>query len=148
MAEMAEMAGQAQAKKPLPIVSYLKVPDTGDPYLEGHRCRKCGAVFLGERSVCGSCGARGQIEAVRLSDEGQLYAYSITHRSFPGIEVPFISAIIDLAGGGTVKTNLVGIDPDPEKIRMGMPVRIVYRKAPRKDREGNEYLTFAAQPAS
>jgi uncharacterized OB-fold protein len=142
------MAEPSQAKRPLPIVPYLKVPDSGDPYLEGHRCRRCSAMFLGERSVCGSCGARGQMEAVRLSDQGELYAYSITHRSFPGIEVPFVSAIVDLDGGGTVKTNLIGVDLDPEKIRMGMRVRLVYRSAGRKDREGNEYLTFAAQPAS
>ena len=29
---------------------------------------------------------------------------------------------------------------------MGMPVEVVYRKAPRKDAEGNEYLTYYFQP--
>ena len=40
------------SEKSLPAVSYLKIPDDGDPYLEGHKCGGCGAVFLGERSVC------------------------------------------------------------------------------------------------
>ena len=68
------------------------------------------------------------------------------HRSFPGIAVPYVSAIVDLDGGGTVKGNLVGIEPDPGKIQMGMPVEVVYRVAPTKDREGNEYLSYSFQP--
>ena len=143
------MSAEAAAeKKPLPVVSYLKIPEDGDPYLEGQRCGACGAIFLGERLACSSCGARGPFEARRLSDRGELYVYSIVHRSFPGIETPYISAIVDLEGGGTVKGNLVGIDPSPEKLTMGMPVDVIYRIAPRKDREGNEYLTYYFQPRS
>ena len=37
---------------------------------------------------------------------------------------------------------------DPEKIKMGMRVRVVYELAPRKDREGNEYMTFYLRPAN
>ena len=35
----------------LPVVDYLKVPKDGDPYLEGHKCKNCGSIFLGERNV-------------------------------------------------------------------------------------------------
>ena len=41
--------------KPLPVVDYLKIPEDGDPYLEGYRCKKCGATFLGQRNVCSKC---------------------------------------------------------------------------------------------
>jgi uncharacterized OB-fold protein len=137
------MAEEAAAPNgPRPVVSYLKIPEHGDPYLEGHKCSRCGAIFLGERSTCSSCGSSDTLEAIRLSNRGELYVYSIVHRSHPGIEVPYISAIVDLEGGGTVKGNLIGIDPDPEKIRMGMPVDVVYQIAPRKDQDGNEYLTY------
>ncbi len=138
----------AEGQGLLPVVPFLHIPDDGDPYLEGSRCKKCGAVFLGARDGCSSCGARGEIETIRLSNSGELYVYSIVHRSFPGIEVPYVSAIVDLEGGGTVKGNLINIDPDPEKISMGMPVELVYEKAPRKDAEGNEYLTYYFQPRS
>ncbi len=130
----------------LPVVPFLKIPDRGDPYLEGHKCKDCGAVFLGERSVCSSCSARDRIEPVKLSNQGELYVYSIVHRSFPGIEVPYVSAIVDLEGGGTVKGNLINVEPDPEKITMGMPIEVVYQTAPRKDADGNEYLTYYFQP--
>jgi hypothetical protein len=142
------MPDKAAAGKPLPIVPYLKLPEKGEPYLEGFKCKSCGAVTLRSRTACANCGARNALSPHRLSNEGKLHVFSITHRSFPGIPVPFVSAIADLDGGGSVKTNLIGIDPDPEKIKMGMRVRVVYEVAPRKDREGNEYMTFYLRPAN
>jgi uncharacterized OB-fold protein len=137
----------SEAKGPLPVVEFLKLPEDGDPYLEGQKCGSCGSIFLGGRSVCSKCGARDQMKAVKLSNRGALYAYSIVHRSFPGVEVPYVSAIVDLEGGGTVKGNLIGIDPDPEKIEFGMPVEVVYKDAlGRKDREGNSYISYFFQP--
>jgi uncharacterized OB-fold protein len=134
------------ASGPRPVVPFLKIPKSGEPYLEGHKCGACGAIFLGERDTCSKCGKRGALEAKKLSNRGELYVYSIVFRSFPGIEVPYVSAIVDLEGGGTVKGNLINVPPDPAKIKMGMPVDVVYRVAPRKDREGNEYLTYYFQP--
>ena len=139
----------SEASGPLPVVEFLKLPEGEDPYLEGHKCKSCGSIFLGERSVCSNCGARDEIETTRLSNEGTLYAYSIVHRSFPGIEVPYVSAIVDLEGGGTVKGNMIGVEPDPEKIEFGMPVRVVYKDAlGRKDRDGNSYISYFFEPRS
>ena len=132
--------------QPLPVVDYLKLPEGADPHLEGQKCTSCGAIFLGERSTCSSCGTSDQFAATKLSNQGELYVYSIVHRSFPGIEVPYVSAIVDLEGGGTVKGNLINIDPDPEKVKMGMPVEVVYQIAPRKDADGNEYMAYYFQP--
>ena len=137
----------AEAKKPLPVVDFLKIPDGGSPYLEGHKCKQCGSVFLGERSNCSKCGARDSMAAVKLGSRGTLYVFSIVHRSFPGVEVPYVSAVVDLEGGGTVKGNLINVEPTPEKIKLGMPVEVVFKDAlGRKDREGNSYLSYFFQP--
>ena len=141
-AEATETAGL------LPVVPFLKIPDEGDPYLAGSRCPSCDTTFLGERTNCAKCGSREGLEAKTLSNSGELYVFSIVCRSFPGIDVPYVSAIVDLDGGGTIKGNLINIDPEPEKIKMGMPVEVVYQKAPRKDAEGNEYLAYYFQPKS
>lgn len=133
--------------KPLPAVDFLKIPEKGEPYLEGWKCSACGAIVLGERPACPKCTARGTLEPVRLSNKGTLYAYSIVCRSFPGIDVPYVSAIVDLEGGGTVKGNLVDVEPDPAKIPFDMPVEVVYRDAlGRKDREGHSYLSYFFRP--
>lgn len=134
---------------PLPVVDWLKGAGTNDPYVEGHKCAACEAIFLGERNNCSKCGARSQISPTRLSNKGKLYSYSIVHRSFPGIEVPYISAIVDLEGGGTLKGNLINIDPKPENIEFDMPVDVVFDDAlGRKDRDGNSYISYFFQPAA
>ncbi|MEC7249973.1 MAG: OB-fold domain-containing protein [Pseudomonadota bacterium] len=134
--------------KPLPAVPYLKIPENGEPYLEAYKCGQCGATFLGERDVCSKCGARDQMSAVTLPNTGKLYSYSIVHRSFPGIAVPYVSAIVDLDDGTAVKGNLINVDPDPESIPFDMPVEVVYDDAlGRKDADGNAYLSYFFQPA-
>lgn len=143
------MSEQTQASGPLPVVSWLKLPEGGDPYLEGHKCGECGSIFLGERDVCSKCGARDKMSAIKLANKGKLYTYSIVHRSFPGVEVPYISAIVDLDGGGTVKGNLIGIDADPAKLEFDMPVDVVYDDAlGRKDQDGNSYISYFFKPAA
>ena len=142
------MAEESAAQGPLPVVPFLKIPDQGDPYLEGQQCKSCSAIFLGERATCSNCGKSDGFDAKTLSNQGELYVFSIVHRSFPGIEVPYVSAIVDLEGGGTVKGNLINVDPNPEKVKMGMPVETIFKIAPAKDAEGNEYLTYYFQPRS
>lgn len=136
------------SEQPLPIIPFLKVPESGDPYLEGFKCESCGAISLKARMACGKCGGRDTAKPYKLSNKGTLHTFSIIYRAFPGIEVPFISAIADLEGGGTVKTNMTGIEPDPAKIELGMPIEITYGIAPRKDAEGNEYMTYYITPAA
>ena len=133
----------------LPVVDYLKLPENGEPFLEGHKCSKCDAMFLGERKVCSSCFSRDSLEAVKLNNTGKLYSYSIVFRSFPGIDVPYISAIVDLEGGGTIKGNLIDVEPDPEKIKFDMPVEIIFDDAlGRKDADGNSYISYFFKPIS
>ena len=137
------------AKKPLPVADFVKIPDIGEPYLEGHKCKQCSAVSIGERVHCSKCGARDSMAPTKLSNKGTLYVYSIVHRSFPGVQVPYVSAVVDLEGGGTVKGNLVNVEPTPEKIKLGMPVGVIFQDAlGRKDREGNSYLSYFFQPRS
>jgi uncharacterized protein len=113
----------------LPITESPRPDEAGTPYLLGSRCGECAAVFLGVRENCGRCCARRRMQPLRLAARGRLYSYTIVHRSYPGIRVPFISAIVDLEEGGTLKGNLVEIEPNPDKLAYGMPVRVVFRGA-------------------
>jgi uncharacterized OB-fold protein len=83
------------------------------------------------------------------ANSGKLYSYSIVHRSFPGIDVPYVSAVVDLDDGVAIKGNLIDVEPDPAKIEFDMPVEVVFKDAlGRKDRDGNSYLSFFFQPKS
>ena len=54
--EFSRMSETQVAAKPLPVVGFLKIPESGEPYLEGYRCEACGEIFLGQRMVCAACG--------------------------------------------------------------------------------------------
>lgn len=138
---------ELQKEKLLSVASFLKIPENGSPYLEGHQCKNCSSIFLGERHVCSKCYSRDKISKIRLSNQGKLYSYSIVHRSYPGVEVPYISIIVDLDGGGVIKGNLINVEPKPSNIAFDMPVEVVYKEAMgRKDKDGNSYLAYFFQP--
>ena len=130
-----------------PATSYTEIPAEGSPFLAASRCSACGAIYLGQRDTCGHCTARGQMKPMQVGQQGKLYNYTIVYRSYPGIRVPFVSAIVDLEGGGTVKGNLIDIEPDPAHLKFGMPVRMVFREADVASAEGAGYLAHFFVPA-
>lgn len=133
----------------LPAAAFLKIPEHGEPYLEGSVCGRCDTTQLGQRMACAKCGAREGLVLRRLANQGALYSYCIVHRSFPGVRVPFISAVVDLDGGGTLKGNLIGVEPDAQHIPFGLRVEVIFQDAlGRKDRDGNSYLSYFFQPRS
>jgi len=129
------------------IISYLKLPEDGEPYLEGWRCDVCGEIYLESRSACSHCLARNRLSGVRLSNSGKIYNWTIVYRNFPGVAVPFVSVIVDLDGGGTVKGNLIGIQPVPESIRFDMPVKTLFQPIEKTDSAGNVYIGYFFAPA-
>lgn len=131
-----------------PVVPFLKIPDGSEPYLVGSVCQCCEATFLGERPVCSKCGARDQMEVRRLPQQGTLYTYSIVYRSYPGVAVPYISAVVDLPGGFSLKGNLIDVAMEPSALAFDMLVEVVFGEAlGRKDAEGNSYLSYFFRPA-
>lgn len=131
-----------------PIVPFLHMPENGKPYLSGCKCSNCGEVFVGERVACANCGAREGLEPIKLAGKGELYAYTVIYRSFPGIKTPYVSAVVDLEDGATLKGNLINIEPDPKAIEMGMPVEIVFQEAGIEDAEGTPCFGYFFQPAN
>ena len=132
----------ASEKKQNPIVPFLRIPEdpNDQPYLWGTKCKACGAVFLGERVACGKCGDLGPFEEVRLSDEGEIYVFSVVHQTVPGLEAPYVAAIIDLKDGVAVRANVYGLDPQkPSKDWFGKKVKM-YTEKVRVDREGNDIV--------
>ena len=129
-----------------PIVPFLRLPAQGEPYLAGQRCVRCGAVYLGARRACAKCTAEGPFEEVPLSRRGTLWVYSIVHQSVPGVPVPYVVGIVDLPEGVSVRCNLIDVEPDPARLRFGMPVEMTTGVS-QQDREGNDVVAFYFRPA-
>ncbi len=145
---MAEQTATETEKQERPIVPFLHLPESpGDkPYLEGSRCKQCGATYLGKRMACSRCFSTEPMDTLRLSDRGELYVFSIVHQSFPGIPTPYVAAIVDLPEGVSVRCNIEGVEPDPKNLKFGMPVEMFTEKV-RTDREGNDVIAFKFRPA-
>ena len=127
--------------------SFIKKDEDQNFYLSAQQCNACNAIFLDNRISCSKCFELNNFSTIRLSDTGSLYSYSIVHRSFPGIEVPYISAIVDLDDGGTIKGNLINVDPNPKNISFDMKVKLVFQDAlGRKDKDGNSYVSYFFKP--
>ncbi|MGE0741768.1 MAG: Zn-ribbon domain-containing OB-fold protein [Hyphomonadaceae bacterium] len=125
----------------------VAVDEGGRAYVRACRCSACQAVVTEARVACPSCGKRGTLAEFEVAKDGVLHAWSIVHRSFPGVAVPFISAIVDMKDGTVLKGNLRGVAPKPEAIQFGMPVRVVLDDAGRKDAEGNSYISYFFEAA-
>ncbi len=146
---MAEQQTTPVAPGPRPIIGTLKLDPK--PHLVASKCGGCGALFLDlKRLACSKCGSSGNFSQVPLSDKGKVYVFSVIHQSFPGIKTPYITAIVDLPEGISVKSNLIDVDPEdlqknPQKA-FGMPVDLVVN-AVAKDRQGNDVMAFQFRPS-
>jgi len=112
----------------------------------GKKCSACGAVYLRDRVACSKCTSTGPFEEVALSRRGTLWTYSIVHQSFPGIQTPYVAAIVDLPEGVSVRCNVIDVEPDPAHLSFGMPVEMVTKKV-REDKEGTDVIAFFFRPA-
>ena len=85
---------------------------------------------------------------INLGTTGRLYNYTIVYRSYPGITVPFVSAVVDLDGGCTIKGNLLDVEPSPENLDFDMPVEIVFRGAELANPAGEGFISHFFVPAT
>lgn len=138
---------KAAAPELRPLVPHLTLGASRDQdYLNGSVCKNCATKYVGPRLFCGKCSTAGPFENVKLASTGKVHVFTIIHQATPYVEAPYIAAIIDLDGGGSVNTNIVGIEPKPENIKFDMPVKMFTEKVS-EDREGNGYVAYRFTPA-
>ena len=110
-------------------------PET-QPYWDGAkagelRIQRCvdegGKAFFYPRPICPFCGSTN-IEWFTASGDATLYSYVINHRMAPGFEDegPYAIAVVELAEGPRMMTNLVGVPGTPENLVLDMPLRVTF----------------------
>jgi uncharacterized OB-fold protein len=127
----------------IPMVDYLVLGD--EPHLVSNECTNCGSLYFDRRNACARCGRRTFDQRV-LGTQGVVRSFSIIHQAAPGVEVPYVSSIVDLDGGGRVKANIVNVNPDPADVSLGMKVRLTTFVAGTDD-DGTEAIAFGFEPA-
>lgn len=117
--------------KPIPAVT----PEMR-PFYEGaqrhelrvQRCRGCGALRFPARALCSGC-LSTDAEWVPVSGRGEIYSFNIMHQVYhPGFaaDVPYAVALVKLAEGPKMISNVVGVDP--RELRIGMSVTVVFEQ--------------------
>lgn len=125
----------------VPIVDYLVLGD--EPHLVANECVGCGARFFDRRNACASCSGV-DFRKVEIQREGELRAFTIVAFAAPGVPVPFVAGVVD-CGGTSVRGNVVGVEPTPEHVRLGMKLRLTTHVAGTDD-NGTEAIGFGFAP--
>lgn len=105
-------------------------------------CTDCQQHFFYPRIFCPTC-LSDRVEWRTVSGTGTLLTYVLSARPAPGFEneLPYAIAIVKLAEGPHLMTNIVGTEITPQNLKAGMPVEVVFEDV-------NEKITLPKfQPA-
>ena len=128
---------------PIPLVDYLVLDP--EPHLVANECTTCKARYFDRRNGCANCGGT-EFVPVSISTTGEVTTFTIVSFAAPGVDVPFVVAVID-CDGTSVRANLVNVAADPEHVTLGMPVRLATFSMGADD-AGVEAVGFGFEPAS
>ena len=108
--------------------------------LTSQRCRDCGRYVFIPQEFCRYCHSFS-LEWVRVAGRGTVYSYSTVWRpQTPAFDTPYVVAIIELAEGYKMLSNLV--ECDETEVHVGMSVEVTFR------RRGSEIVLPMFRPAS
>ena len=116
-------------KKPLPRMDeesrgYWEALVRHELYFQ--RCHDCDTNRFPPRAVCPAC-LSSATDWVRASGRGTVYSFTVTHQNqAPGFRetLPYVLAVVELAEGPRMMTNVVGCAPDD--VRIGMAVEVEF----------------------
>ena len=114
--------GRPPGSRAIPVVNYLRLGEDG-PRLVATVCDRCDARYLGTRMACSRCGGADFSERP-VPGRGTVGSFTIVHRGPASVPKPFVSALVDLEDGTTVKANVIGCRPDPSEVWLNMPVEL------------------------
>ncbi|MGW8351202.1 Zn-ribbon domain-containing OB-fold protein [Streptomyces wedmorensis] len=102
------------------------------------RCAACERAHHYPREFCPHCWSE-DVRWEPASGRATLYTWSVVHRNdLPpfGERVPYVAAVVDLAEGPRMMTEVVGV-PEGD-LRIGMELEVAFRQEGTEGREGRE----------
>lgn len=111
------------------------------------RCTRCAAWQFPPRAHCAPCGGR-DVAWTAVSGRGSVYSFTVAHRPphpvFAGQD-PLVVAIIELAEGPRLVSNVVGCDP--AAVHVDMPVQVAFEPIDDSDVALPVFRPLGADPA-
>jgi uncharacterized OB-fold protein len=97
--------------------------------LRVQRCRTCGRHYFYPRPFCPKCFSE-DVEWTTASGAARLVSYVINHRPLPPFDPaqPIVVALVELAEGPRMMSNIVDVAPDPASLELDMPLTVSFEK--------------------
>lgn len=116
--------------------------------LVGSKCESCKHYFYPTSVICPKCRRGGKVSDYKFSGKGKVFSFTVVRVPPEGFEryVPYIMAIVELAEGARVVSQVV--DCKPEDISIGMPVEMCFRKIKEDGKSGLIHYGFKFRPAA
>jgi len=114
--------------------------------LEASRCAACDVVVYPARKVCPEC--RGsELATTRLTPEGKVVTSTVIHVPPTDLqmEAPYAMAIVETPEKARLMVQVV--DVEPAEVKIGMPVRLEFRRIRREGHGGILCYGHKAVPA-
>ncbi len=89
------------------------------------QCDACAQVYFPPRPFCPACSSRA-VSVTRASGNATLYSYVINQRPHPAFDGPYSIAVVELAEGPRMMTNIINIEQTPENLQLDMPLRVSF----------------------
>jgi uncharacterized OB-fold protein len=109
--------------KPTPLTAPFW-EGTKEHELRVQRCNTCERFFFYPRSSCRYCQST-DVEWRRVSGKAKLASFIINRKPVVGTE-PQIIALVDLAEGPRMLTNVIDVEPEPANLRLGMSLHVKF----------------------
>lgn len=118
------MAGETKALPQPTAVSAPYWQAAREGRLVVQRCEACGHRQLYPRAICTQC-ASERVGWSESAGRGRVKSFTVIRRAVSAAyepDVPYVVALIELAEGPTLMSNVVGCAP--EAVSIGAPVRV------------------------
>ena len=115
------------------------------------KCPKCKRVQLPPRIVCAECHVKNE-EWLELSMEGTVAAFTIMYLPLTDPttgkphDPPFVYGSVRLDGATSVLDHLINVEPDMEKVWVGMRCRVVMRPDGQRIGDLSDVMYFEPMP--
>jgi len=94
-------------------------------HLVAPQCNTCGHLFFPPQPLCTRC-LSGDLTFRRSTGRGVVHSFTVVHRPVsPAFVPPYVVAIVELAEGWKMASNI--IDCAPEAVAIGMDVQVEFK---------------------
>ncbi len=114
--------------------------------LIGTHCKTCDAYYFPPRLVCPTCRRKAELEEYKYKGLGKIHTFSIVRQAPEDFkrQVPYAVAQVELDEGPRLTAQIVNIDP--EDVKIGMRVRVCFRKITQYGEDGIIVYGYKFEP--